>query len=210
MQNREVAPRGTRNAGTSAASPVREEGVVFDPATISITSIRIDQPDGGCRARIRGGLGRIRLTVPVDIGFGDVVTLGRRAENYPTLLDLPAPRLWTYPRETLVAEKFHAMASLGDRNSRVKDLRDVVCLARRSRSTARPCEPPSRRPSIAEGPRSRSRGRWRYTPPTTTTPGARSTGRCYSSKSRRTPIDRNDLWMRAKSCGTSSGRSATA
>ena len=111
----------------------REDGVVFDPAAISITSIRIDQPDGGCRVRVQGSLGRIRLAVPVDIGFGDVVTLGRRTENYPTLLDLPAPRLWTYPRETLVAEKFHAMASLGYRNSRVKDLWDIACLARRFR-----------------------------------------------------------------------------
>ena len=111
--------------------PCRKDGVVFDPATISITSIRPDQPDGGLRVRIRGGLGRVRLAVPVDIGFGDVVTLGRREEDYPTLLDLPAPRLWTYPRETMIAEKFHAMASLGDRNSRVKDLWDVVCLARR-------------------------------------------------------------------------------
>ena len=111
--------------------PCREDGVVFDPATIAITSIRIDQPDGGLRAGIRGSLGRVRLAVPVDIGFGDVITLGRREEDYPTLLDLPAPRLWTYPRETMVAEKFHAMASLGDRNSRVKDLWDVACLARR-------------------------------------------------------------------------------
>ena len=111
--------------------PCREDGVVFDPATISITSIRIDQPDGGLRVRIRGGLGRVRLAVPVDIGFGDVITLGRREEVYPTLLDLPAPRLWTYPRETMIAEKFHAMASLGERNSRVKDLWDVACLARR-------------------------------------------------------------------------------
>ena len=111
--------------------PCREDGVVFDPATISITSIRLEQPDGGLRVRIRGGLGRVRLAVPVDIGFGDVITLGRREEDYPTLLDLPAPRLWTYPRETMIAEKFHAMASLGDRNSRVKDLWDVACLARR-------------------------------------------------------------------------------
>ena len=111
--------------------PCREDGVVFDPATISITSIRLDQPNGGLRVRIRGGLGRVRLAVPVDIGFGDVITLGRREEDYPTLLDLPAPRLWTYPRETMIAEKFHAMASLGDRNSRVKDLWDVACLARR-------------------------------------------------------------------------------
>ena len=31
----------------------------------------------------------------------------------------------------MIAEKFHAMASLGERNSRVKDLWDVACLARR-------------------------------------------------------------------------------
>ena len=31
----------------------------------------------------------------------------------------------------MTAEKFHAMASLGDRNSRVKTLWDVACLARR-------------------------------------------------------------------------------
>ena len=111
--------------------PCREDGVVFDPSTIAITSIRIDQPNGGLRVRIRGSLGRVRLAVPVDIGFGDVITLGRREEDYPTLLGPPAPRLWTYPRETMTAEKFHAMASLGDRNSRVKDLWDVTCLARR-------------------------------------------------------------------------------
>ena len=111
--------------------PCREDGVVFDPATIAITSIRIEQPNGGLRVRIRGLLDRVRLAVPIDIGFGDVLTLGRREEDYPTLLDLPAPRLWTYPRETMVAEKFHAMASLGDTNSRVKDLWDVACLARR-------------------------------------------------------------------------------
>ena len=83
----------------------------------------------GQRVRFEGMLQR--YAVPVDIGFGDVITLGRKEEDYPTLLDLPAPRLWTYPRETLVAEKFQAMASLGDRNSRVKDLWDVACLARR-------------------------------------------------------------------------------
>ena len=111
--------------------PCREDGVVFDPETIAITSIRIDQPNGGLRVRIRGGLGRVRLAVPIDIGFGDVLTLGRREKDYPTLLDLPAPRLWTYPRETMIAEKFHAMASLGEANSRMKDLWDVACLARR-------------------------------------------------------------------------------
>ena len=44
--------------------PCREDGVVFDPATISITSIRLEQPDGGLRVRIRGGLGRVPARGP--------------------------------------------------------------------------------------------------------------------------------------------------
>ncbi len=95
--------------------------------------IRDEQPDGGVRARIEGRLGRARLPLQVDIGFGDVVTPEREERDYPTLLDLPAPRLWTYPRETLVAEKFDAMVSRGMTNTRVKDLWDIACLARRFR-----------------------------------------------------------------------------
>ena len=67
----------------------------------------------------------------MDIGFGDVITPEREQQNYPTLLDLPVPRLWTYPRETMVAEKFEAMVSRGGDNSRVKDIWDIACLARR-------------------------------------------------------------------------------
>ena len=74
---------------------------------------------------------RPRLPLQVDIGFGDVITPEREEQDYPTLLDLPPPRLWTYPRETLTAEKLEAMVSLGASNSRVKDLWDIAILARR-------------------------------------------------------------------------------
>ena len=67
----------------------------------------------------------------MDIGFGDVISPAREAHDYPALLELPAPRIWTYPRETMVAEKFEAMLRLGARNSRVKDLWDILCLSRR-------------------------------------------------------------------------------
>jgi hypothetical protein len=45
------------------------------------------------------------------------------------LLDLPAPKLLGYPRETVVAEKFHAMVYLRTMNSRMKDFYDVWLLA---------------------------------------------------------------------------------
>ena len=116
---------------TICAIPCPEDGVVFDAATLLMRNIRGDQPAGGLRAQLQGSLGVIRLSLQMDIGFGDVITPEREQRNYPTLLDLPAPRLWTYPRETVVAEKFEAMVSLGADNSRVKDLWDVACLARR-------------------------------------------------------------------------------
>ena len=107
------------------------DGVVFDPATMRIDDIRHEQEYGGLRARIQGDLGGTQLHLQVDIGFGDVITPEREEQDYPTLLDLPVPRLWTYPRETVVAEKFEAMVRRGMTNSRVKDLWDIACLARR-------------------------------------------------------------------------------
>ena len=112
-------------------TPCLEDGVVFDPEPMRIASIRDEQPHGGVRARIHGLLGQARLALQVDIGFGDVMTPGPEQQDYPTLLDLPAPRLWTYPRETVVAEKLEALVSRDETNSRVKDLWDVACLARR-------------------------------------------------------------------------------
>jgi hypothetical protein len=46
------------------------------------------------------------------------------------LLDLPAPMIFAYPRETVVAEKFHALVALGIANSRMKDFYDLWLLAR--------------------------------------------------------------------------------
>ena len=52
--------------------------------------------------------------------------------SFPTLLPLPAPRILTYPIETVIAEKFEAIVRLGRANSRMKDFRDLITFARRS------------------------------------------------------------------------------
>ncbi len=46
------------------------------------------------------------------------------------MLDLPAPSLRTYARETVVAEKAQAMVHLGSLNSRMKDFYDIWRLSR--------------------------------------------------------------------------------
>ena len=56
-------------------------------------------------------------------------SLARRASTYPTLLaDFPAPEIVGYSRESVIAEKFHAMVRLGRLNSRMNDFFDMWLL----------------------------------------------------------------------------------
>jgi hypothetical protein len=75
-------------------------------------------------------LDRAKIPMQIDIGFGDAVTPAPVENAYPTLLEFPGPRLLTYPRETVVAEKLEAMVKLGIANSRMKDFYDLEVLAR--------------------------------------------------------------------------------
>ena len=65
----------------------------------------------------------------IDIGFGDTITPPPVETSFPTILNGPAPSLFTYPKETVVAEKFEAMVKLGIANSRMKDFHDVRALS---------------------------------------------------------------------------------
>ncbi len=108
-----------------------DDGMEYDPASISIKEIREDARYGGLRVRLIGRLGKARCTVQFDVGYGDAVTPGPEEAVYPTLLeDQPPPRLRVYPRAAVVAEKLEAMVSLGMANSRMKDYFDLRALAR--------------------------------------------------------------------------------
>jgi hypothetical protein len=76
------------------------------------------------------GSARARIPIQVDIGFGDAITPVPIDIEYPTILDFDAPRLKSYPQETVVAEKYQAMVLLGITNSRIKDFFDFWLLAR--------------------------------------------------------------------------------
>jgi hypothetical protein len=113
------------------AVPCPEDGLAFDSESIRMQTIRDEQEYGGVRVRLLASLGPAVLPLQVDIGFGDAITPEREEAAYPTLLDQPVPRLWTYPRETFLAEKFEAMVRLGPVNTRMKDFWDVAALAAR-------------------------------------------------------------------------------
>jgi len=84
----------------------------------------------GVRIRFRGALGTARVTMKVDAGFGDLVFPHTGKVDYPTLLDLPAPRLLGFSRESAIAEKFQTMIKLGILNSRMRDFLDIWLLSR--------------------------------------------------------------------------------
>ena len=111
------------------AANVEPDGMVFDAATVKTERIKEDADYEGVRVRFVGLLGRARVAMQIDVGFGDVVTPAAETITYPTLLEFPAPELSGYPRETVVAEKFQAMVYLRTLNSRIKDFYDVWLLA---------------------------------------------------------------------------------
>lgn len=107
-----------------------DDGIEFDPASISVEEIREEARYGGLRVRVIGYLGKARCPLQLDVGYGDAVTPGAEEADYPTLLDdVPVPHLKVYPRATVVAEKLEAIASLGMANSRMKDYFDLHALA---------------------------------------------------------------------------------
>jgi predicted nucleotidyltransferase component of viral defense system len=109
---------------------VEPDGLKFDAKSVKATAIREEQECQGQRVTLTASLGKARISVQVDVGFGDVVTPRARLIRFPTLLDFPAPRIRAYPRETVVAEKLQAMVVLGIANSRMKDFYDLYVLAR--------------------------------------------------------------------------------
>lgn len=113
------------------AADVEPDGLVFDLSTIRVASIRAEDAYGGQRVTLFAHLGSARLRVQVDVGIGDAVTPEPVWLEYPSLLNLPCPRLRAYRPETAIAEKVHAMVALGSKNSRMRDFFDVHALASR-------------------------------------------------------------------------------
>lgn len=111
-----------------------DDGMRFDANSVAVVEIREETNYGGLRVKLKGFLGNANCTLQLDVGYGDAVTPAPLETELPTLLDgVPAPRLRVYPRETVVAEKLEAIASLGMGNSRMKDYFDLRALLREGR-----------------------------------------------------------------------------
>lgn len=110
---------------------VEPDGLDFDQKSVRGGRIAEEAEYEGVRVGFNGTLGTASVAMQLDVGFGDVVVPSPVTIDYPTILDLPAPRIRGYTRESVIAEKFHTMVRRGLLNSRMRDFFDVWALSRR-------------------------------------------------------------------------------
>lgn len=127
----------TQNKEANIIARIREiiaietvpDGIVFEPGSIHMERITEDADYEGVRVRFSGFLDSAIIKMQMDIGFGDIVYPEPEKLELPTILNLPAPSLLCYSRESAIAEKFEAMVKLGLLNSRMKDFYDIWLLS---------------------------------------------------------------------------------
>lgn len=107
---------------------VVDDGLRFDADSIQTDDIREDQEYHGIRVRLSAFLGKARLAIQIDVGFGDALTPEPVQIDYPAILDFPSPHVKAYHPATVIAEKLNAMVVLGIMNSRIKDFYDVYLI----------------------------------------------------------------------------------
>ena len=126
-----AVPRVTAAVRDICEESFPEDGLRFAGETVSGERIVEAADYQGVRVRFTGFLGKARIPMQVDVGFGDPVIPDPSLIRLPTMLEFPAPELQGYSQESTIAEKLHIMVRLGEINSRMKDFFDVWLLATR-------------------------------------------------------------------------------
>lgn len=98
-----------------------DDAIVFDLKTLEIKNITEFKEYRGVNVLIMGYLDNTKIPVSIDIGFGDIIYPEKIRMEFPILLDMEAPLIYTYSIYSAIAEKFEAIVSLGLANSRFKD-----------------------------------------------------------------------------------------
>ena len=123
------SPTALKAMFKSIAKIAVDDGISIDDESIDAAEIREDDEYGGVRVTMMGYLGKVRIPVQFDEGIGDAITPAPKKFSFPALLDLPAPKLKIYPRETVIAEKYETIVKRGLANSRMKDYYDLWVLS---------------------------------------------------------------------------------
>ncbi|MDD5672676.1 MAG: nucleotidyl transferase AbiEii/AbiGii toxin family protein [Chitinivibrionales bacterium] len=105
------------------------DGIEYHANQMAIRTIKAGTDFTGSRIIIPAELARARISLQIDVAFGDALPKRSRTILFPTLLDLPAPSIFAYSLETMIAEKFEAIVSRQTATSRMKDFYDIAYLS---------------------------------------------------------------------------------
>lgn len=108
-----------------------DDALVFDIDSVTAEDITEFKEYHGLHISAVGYLDRTRISVGIDIGFGDVVYPGSVKMDFPVILDMEPPRVNAYSLESSIAEKLEAIIHNGYLNSRYKDYYDIYVLSTR-------------------------------------------------------------------------------
>ena len=107
-----------------------DDAIVFDIDSVSVENITEFKEYHGLHVSAIGYLDRTKLTVAIDIGFGDIVYPDTVKMDFPVILSSEQLRITAYSLETAIAEKLEAIIHNGYLNSRYKDFYDIYVLSR--------------------------------------------------------------------------------
>lgn len=116
---------------TDVFSQKCDDPIIFKLDTLKVSNITEFKEYHGLNVSIIAFLDRTRISVNIDIGFGDIIYPNRLEMEYPTLLDDEPAKMYVYSIESTIAEKFEAIVSLGEVNGRMKDFYDIFSISKR-------------------------------------------------------------------------------
>ncbi len=108
-----------------------DDALRYDLDTVVVKEITEFKEYHGVNVSIVAYLDRTQIPVSIDIGFGDVLYPDRVKMEFPVLLDMEMEEMYAYSISSVISEKFEAIVSLGNANSRYKDFYDIYILAER-------------------------------------------------------------------------------
>ncbi len=106
-----------------------EDGLVFMTETVKTSIIRDQARYSGVRVIMDARLATARVSLHLDVNFGDPVTPEPALVELPSLRGGSGPvRVLGYPIESVLAEKIVTAVDLGLANTRVRDFADICLL----------------------------------------------------------------------------------
>lgn len=102
------------------------DGLRFDVSSMKVLKDRDGAVPGG-KISMMAYIGKTRVPLRVDVGYGNAITPHVLTMEMPTILPglVPPTTVAVYPMETTIAEKLHAMHRHGEFNTRIKDYFDI-------------------------------------------------------------------------------------